>query len=125
MATATVTLTKNAYPNGEDTTNRHIIIFGKAVIQASTATYAAGGLALNWLQAGTLNTTATAPLWVAFQSVSGSGYVYLVNASTGKLQVFSGAAAQSPLTELTDGEAMPAGVSGDTINFRAEFNKAV
>lgn len=38
----------------------------------------------------------------------------------GNLQVLTGAAAQSPLTELTTA-AVPATVSGDVIGFRAEF----
>jgi hypothetical protein len=44
--------------------------------------------------------------------------------STGKMQVFTGAAAQTALTELSSG-AYPAGVTGDTINFHAVFPKNI
>jgi hypothetical protein len=43
--------------------------------------------------------------------------------SLGLLQILTGAAAQSPLAELTQAAAIPAGVSGDTIAGQIEFLK--
>lgn len=139
MAQATVTLKVYPFPYGIDTSNRRMSISGQAVVQASAATYATGGLgtastgALNWLTlvdqltgaAVTLETTATQPIMVYFTSVGGSGFVYGWNKSTNKFQIFTGAAAQSGLTELTNGAAIPAGVSGDVIEFDADFAKAL
>jgi hypothetical protein len=56
--------------------------------------------------------------WI--ESVSGSGYVYAYNKPTGLIQIFTGAAAQSPLTELAAG-ALPAGVLSDVVEFEAEY----
>jgi hypothetical protein len=56
--------------------------------------------------------------WI--ESVSGSGYVYAYNKPTGLIQIFTGAAAQSPLTELAAG-ALPAAVLSDVVEFEAEY----
>lgn len=44
--------------------------------------------------------------------------------ANGKMQVFTGAAAQTALTELSAG-AYPAGVTGDVIGFHAVFAKNI
>lgn len=126
MAVATATLTLYPYPKGVDNTQRRKIVQGTCAIQASPATYATGGLAITWSQIapsasadGLTEPTAT-PLLAEFFSVGGTGFIYGYNKSTGKLQIFTGAAAQSALTELS-AAAVPAGVSGDTIEFYAEF----
>ena len=139
MAQATVTLKVYTFPNGIDTSQRRTSISGQAVISASPSTYVTGGLgtlvtgAINW-QALTdqttgaavlIETTATQPIMVYFTSVGGSGYLYGWNKATNKFQIFTGAAAQSPLTELTSGAAIPAGVSGDVIEFDADFAKSL
>lgn len=139
MAQATVTLKVYTFPNGIDTSQRRTSISGQAVISASPATYATGGLGtlvtgtINW-QALTdqttsaavlLETTATQPIMVYFTSVGGSGFIYGWNKATNKFQIFTGAAAQSGLTELTSGAAIPAGVSGDVIEFDADFAKSL
>jgi hypothetical protein len=49
-------------------------------------------------------------------------YVPGTNATNGTVQIFTGAAAQTGLTELTAG-AIPAGVSGDTISGKVTFPK--
>jgi hypothetical protein len=128
MATATTTVTVAAYPKGISNDQRMQIVHGTVAIQAASATYAAGGLAISWaaepIKAQLDSSSKPIIAWAEFQSVSGSGYVYIYNTSTNKLQIFTGAAAQSPLTELTDAAAIPAAVSGDTIAFRVEFVRA-
>lgn len=129
MATATATLTLNPFPNGKDQTLRRTIYSGTLAIQSSPATYATGGLAITWSQltnaAGEMFTAEeTTPIVADFWSAGGSGYIYAYNQSTGKVQIFTGAAAQSALTELTNSAAIPSGVSGDTIYVWAEFLRA-
>ncbi len=57
-------------------------------------------------------------MWI--ESVSGSGFIYGYNKANATVQIFTGAAAQSPLTELSAG-ALPSGVTGDIIEFLAEY----
>lgn len=139
MAQAQVTLKVFTFPTGIDTSQRRLTISGLASITASPATYATGGLgtlvtgAINWQAltdqltgaAVSLETSATQPIMVYFTSVGGSGYVYGWNRATNKFQIFTGAAAQAALTELTSGAAIPAGVSGDVIEFDADFAKSI
>lgn len=88
-----------------------------ASISASPATYTAGGIAMNLNQAA-IKASRT-PLYVFLNSGS-TGYVYLyirgTDNSNGLLKIFTGAAAQSPLTELTDGATIPAAVSADVVH---------
>lgn len=51
-----------------------------------------------------------------------AGFVYVYNLASQKIQIRTGAAAQSALTDLTPG-ALPGGVTGDTIQFYAIFKK--
>ena len=123
MAVATATPTINAFPNGVDNTQRFTRIYGTIAISASPATYATGGLALSFSGLEPIKSTQS-PVIVYIESVKGSGFIYGWNQSTGKLQIFTGAAAQSALTELS-AAAIPAGVSGDTIFFEALFLRNV
>ena len=52
-----------------------------------------------------------------------AGYHYEYDPVTDKLIVRTGAAAQTALTEVTNGAAIPAGLSGDVLQFWALFNK--
>lgn len=124
MATATTTLTKNSFPAGSDFTGRRHFTYGTVAVQASPATYVTGGLTLSFAGLD-IPSTYTTPLDANFKSNAGSGFTYLWNAATNKLQIFTGAAAQSALTELTNGAAIPAGVSGDVIAFNAAFPKNI
>jgi len=54
------------------------------------------------------------------ESVSGSGFIYQYNKTTATVQIFTGAAAQAGLTELSAG-TLPTGVTGDTIEFESQF----
>lgn len=124
MATATAVGTENAFPSGKDMTQRRFHTYGSVAISASPATYAAGGLAWSFA-AAVFDVSSQTPIALDIVSVSGSGYVYQWVLSTNKVKVLSGAAAQSPLTELTDAEAIPAGVSGDVLAYHAQFLKSV
>ena len=128
MTVTTLTITLNPFPNGKDNTQRRTIYNGTASFGASPLTYATGGIAVSWASlfnaAGELLTNANAtPIEADFWSASSSGYWYVYNQSTGKLQILvGGATASQPAAELAAG-AVPAGVSGDTIFFHAEFVK--
>lgn len=129
MTVTSVTVTLNPFPNGKDQTLRRTIYSGTASFGASPLTYATGGIAVSWPSlfnsAGELFTAEeTTPIEADFWSVSASGYWYVYNQSTGKLQILVGGSTTSvPSAELAAG-AVPAGVSGDTIYFRAEFLRA-
>lgn len=122
-----VTLKAYQFPQGVDNTQRRVKVSGTATV---AGTYAAGGFALTWTftdvltgEAVLINTSATFPIMAYFTSISGSGFVYGWNKAANKLQIFTGAAAQGALTELANG-TVPAGVSGDVIEFDAEFPRA-
>lgn len=123
MTVAAATPTINAFPNGIDNTQRMTIVYGTIAIGASPLTYATGGVVLSFSGLEPIKSTQN-PVIVYIESVSGSGYTYEWNKATGKVQIFTGAAAQSPQTELTAG-AVPAAVSGDTIAFEAHFLKNI
>jgi len=61
-------------------------------------------------------------MWI--QTISGSGYVYGYNKTTGTIQIFTVDAAvvstQYPLIELSAG-ALPAGVIADVVEFESEY----
>ena len=122
MATGTATCSTDAYPNGRDNTMNQAILYGTVAISASPATYATGGLVVTWPKTDNrYDNNSGNPWWADFKGIA--GYVYVYIRSTNKLQILTGAAAQSALTELTNGGAIPAGVSGDTVEFRAEFRR--
>lgn len=57
-------------------------------------------------------------MWIS--TIAGSGYQYSYNKANGTVQIFTGAAAQSPLAELTAG-ALIAGMLTDGIEFEEEY----
>lgn len=95
-------------------------VLGNLAFSASPDTYSTGGVPVN-LAIPQIKATRT-PIVVYIQGLSGYSYVYVPgsNASNGAVKVFTGAAGQSPFTELAAG-AIPAGISGDTITFEAFF----
>lgn len=121
MAAAVVTATKDAFPLGSDSTQRRIIQWGKFSFTVSPATYTTGGFVPVYPVEAV--STPQSPVMVYVETVGGSGYSYLWNKATGKIQIFTGAAAQSPGTELTSGAAIPAAVSSDVIQYEAHFLK--
>jgi hypothetical protein len=123
VATPSVTLVTND--------QKTVKVFGTVAIGASPLTYTAKGLVMDFSSIPEIQSI-EAPLEVRIFSSqpAGSGatamYVYNFNPGTdpsdGKLQIFTGAAAQSALAELSNG-AIPAGVSGDVIHFVATFQR--
>jgi hypothetical protein len=101
----------------------------RGVVAIGAGDYATPGLTFD-LSSGDLPVSSAIPLEVRIYSVGAAIalYVYRYTPGTtnadGKLQIFTGAAAQSGLAELANG-ASPAGVTGDTINFVAVFQKFV
>ena len=77
MAVATAIVTQSAFPDGSDFTQNRQIIYGVLAIQASSATYQTGGLAVTF--ANPDNILATQGPYANrcdFQSRGGSGYLY-------------------------------------------------
>lgn len=119
LSTATATIDTSKAP---DVSERYITYYGTVAISAAPGTYATGGLALSFNVAGLVN--ASAPVEVVFRSTAGAATKYsydYVPAATptianGKIAVYTGDA------EVAAG-ATPAGVSGDTIWFKAKFKK--
>ena len=124
MATATVTVKKNSYPSGSDNTARHEIVFGTITIGASPAVYVAGGLPLAMGGIATNTSIAAPPVWAEFVSTSGGGNLYVYQAPTLSPPVGPMLRIYVAGVELAAG-AIPVGVSGDVIAFRAEFNKSL
>lgn len=125
MATATVTLTLYPYPKGSTTDRTTQTIRGTAAVQASTATYATGGLSVVWTMEA-LKVITYLPIDARF--VGTSGYTYVFNVVTNKLQIFqvpnsSSLAGDSPLIELQNATTIPVLVSSDVIAFSATFER--
>lgn len=128
MATAIATVTINAFPSGVDYTKKSVIVRGTIAVQASPATYATGGLSLNFnvLQPVTnfAIETLSGPSQVFIDSGAGGLYEYGWNKANNALQIFAasaGVAGSAPFVEFANATAIPASVSGDTIYFEAVF----
>lgn len=122
MSNAAVTVTYDKSEVYANVTQHSDIKYGTLAIGASPGTYPTGGLSISWIVGDTPKVVNTTPkdVWL----YGAAGYYYTWNPSTNKIQIWTGAAAQSPLTELTNGASIPAAVSGDTIRFEARFSKA-
>ena len=99
-----------------------MLVFGTLAIDASTDTYATGGLTLGAEEFGAkVPTCPGAAEWMDVKGISGYQYEY-----NNSLLLIKGAKSSAsdydPLKELSTG-AIPSGVSGDTINFLALFSK--
>ncbi len=128
MSTATVTVTPLDYPNGTEYTQKTQVVRGYFSISQlagsppAAATYATGGLAVAWVNE--LIKQPANPFEVLAWSVTGSGYFYVYNTSTNKLQVFEVGTGSppAPFVELA-ATTVPAGVYNDVIQFCAVFAK--
>jgi hypothetical protein len=120
MATATVKLTVNGYPNGVDNTQRRQILTGLCALLAG-GTYLTNGLPFVWAflgaEGGTFipNFGASAPVWADFKTLAGSNQTYEWDTVHQTLRIFIAG------VEVTNGTA----VTPDTIGFRAEFARGV
>jgi hypothetical protein len=98
------------------------LIVGTIAISASPATYVTGGIAMS-LFLPLVKATLT-PIIVVIQGINGYIYKYVAgaDASTGLLKIFvQDGVSGNPLAEMANATAIPAAVSGDTINFQATF----
>ena len=123
VAVAAHTITNTSF-DSSNITVRGTIAFG-----ANPLTYATGGIILDFtgqdqIKSGSLPSQVLIKSAKAAAAPNTSEFVYTYLPGTtqanGKLQILTGAAAQSALAELAAG-AVPAGVSGDTIIFEATF----
>lgn len=127
MAASTITV---ALTNVDNTQNL-VHVFGTVAWSAGPDTYSTGGNTMSFAGFDKIKSNEV-PLMVRVKSApaAGSGaanefvYTFLpgTTMANGKLQIFTGAAAQTALTELSAG-AVPSGVSGDTIVFEAWFKR--
>lgn len=96
-------------------------VIGTLAIDASPDEYTTGGITVDFTDDPLCKATKT-PIWVDI--VGEGGYVYQydygADATAGKVKIFQQSAATSALTEIP-AAAIPAGVSGDTIHFKAQF----
>lgn len=129
MATATMKFVPN--PNlvtGKGSIDQETVAFyGSISFSAGTDTYATGGL-LPLAGSALINLGPYAdrpPLIIDMFSQAGSGFQYMWNIGTGKLQIFagggSGTAAASELTNATALNAATPNIFADVINFVAVF----
>ena len=98
---------------------------GKVVIDASPATYKAGGILMSLSQSNIKASRTPEKMKVYGQSGYTYAYVKGTDNSNGLLKIFaqtSGAAAGDPLGELGDGTTIPAGLSGDTIEWDGRWS---
>lgn len=119
-AVATVSLTDERFSWSAG--NKYFVL-GKVAIGASPLAYATGGLVMNMLIP--LIKASRTPLSVHVFGQSGYVYKYIpgTDASNGKLEIFvQDGTSGNPLAEMADTTAIPAAVSGDTIQFVAIFH---
>ena len=130
MANAVATFALGSDLNAVDTTERSLILRGTVTVGPSPLQYVTAGILADLtalkdaLKSGQLPTSVKIWSMPSTASAETNVYIYLFCLGTtqanGKMQVYTGAAAQTALTELSAGN-IPAGVSGDTIVFEAVF----
>jgi len=118
VASATATFTTEGYTARVD--ERYITHYGTIAIDASTDTYATGGLTLSLAAVPGMVNAVPAEVRIWSEAGAATQYTYAYKPGTtianGKILAYTGDA------EVTAG-AVPAGVSGDTIKFSATFKK--
>lgn len=116
MADSTITLTVQ-----KQIVDGMYKVLGTLAIEASPATYPTGGYVVSLAKSDIKSQRL--PRKVEIQGTSGYVYRFIPGTTNanGKIMVYTGAAAQSALTELSAG-ATPAGVSGDVIGFEAQYD---
>lgn len=111
MATASCTFTPNSFPKGhiEHLDSRTLV--GTIAIGASPGTYVTNGLPLTSAsaQAYSENTPFTGEIHGI------SGYQYLYDPTNGTVRIYQQDGTTGALTEIANGVAIAAGISGDTI----------
>lgn len=141
MAQATVTITYDDPISEQDNGQHSQWMYGTIAVSASPTTYATGGLSglatgggIIWTVGDFPKVRITVPKDVYFYSaaLSGStvgGFGYYWNKASNTFQIaaaFTVTAGTGPQgEEMTNGTAIPANISNDTIRFEARFLKAV
>ena len=117
VASVTVTVTGESPMVGQG-----LLVFGTLAISANPDTYATGGLVLDKTNfRGKLALSVEQAPKTLFAHGK-AGYHYQHDRAAGKLMVRQSAAAANPEAEIP-AAAVPAGVSGDVIDFIAIFDK--
>lgn len=117
--TATPTVTSTSW-NGSE-----LIMRGTVAFSSASDTYATGGLTISFAGLAGLESSSI-PLQVTFFVKSAPTnlfvykYVFGTTQANGLIQIFTGAAAQTALTELSNGTALTS-PAADTIGFVAYF----
>lgn len=125
-AVATVSITDERYTW---VAGNKYFVAGNIAISPSPATYVTGGILMNLFvplvkaNAAPISMTVTGQGQGATGTVFEYRYIPGADGSAGLLKIFTtGTATQAGDAELTNGAAIPADVSGDTITFIAIFN---
>lgn len=122
MATATLSV---ASPLSlVDNDQKAQFIYGQIKISAATDTYATGGLALNAVLAALpdVQSSTGKPLMVWITTAAGTGYQYVWNQSSGKMQIFQNASGAGQFAEYGNGSALT-NPFADTILFEAIYQR--
>jgi hypothetical protein len=126
--TAIATVVALSYPNGFEYTQKTQILRGEIGFELQAGSppfigyYLTGGVAVNF-NANELVKTADLPFEVLVWSATGSGYTYVYNTSTKKLQIFvQSGVAGNPLEELPNDTDLTT-INNDLIQFKATFPK--
>jgi|GEM_PF-4886176 hypothetical protein len=141
MAQATVTITYDDPLSACDSDQHSQWMYGTISVSPAASTYATGGLGtatsgpINWVVGDFPKVGNPVPLDVSLYSgatagttVGGFGYTW--NKANNKFQITASSGTQTAGTgtvsqELTNGTAIPAAVSNDTIRFAARFRKSI
>jgi hypothetical protein len=130
MGVGIATPSVGAALNSIDGTDRSTIIRGTVALSAAADLYATGGIVMDLTALGDVAKSGVPPTFVVVWSQPAVGspgtnlYIYSFNPGSsqnnGKLQIFTGAAAQTALTEYTNAAALT-NPFADTIVFEAVF----
>jgi hypothetical protein len=114
---------------GVDATEKHLIVDGTLALSGNYGGGATHGDTLSFAGFDAIKSSSVPARVEIFEAppagTSATGYVYNFSPGTtqanGVMQVFTGGAAQSGLTELTQGSAYSAGAQAAALKFRAFF----
>jgi hypothetical protein len=132
MAVAVATPSVGTQINAIDNTQKSLIVRGTIKVDAGPKAYAAGGLVCDLTPLASVVPVGQAPLYLfawsqptaASPNTTMYGYSFLpgTTLANGKFQIWEQSGVDdTPLDEFDDTVAIPAGVSGDTIQFEAVF----
>lgn len=124
MATATVTVTVNAFPQGVDQTGRFGHLYGTnsgggGIAIGTGGTYVTNGLPVTWnVSQNIFGGNSGNPIFVDMAGLAGFQYVYDNAHQT--IRIFQSAGSAAAFAELGNG----ASVTADTLEFHAVFQRA-